>query len=347
MLSDDMGNNLFVYTHGPHKTSLLLNKEFGITNTYGIKKTVRFKPFSTAAVTFLNAHKLKGYDLYFFEGSAPACIAPAVKTKNNQLILKGNDQIIFFMENRSFWSFYFTKIIKLDKYVDGMIAVSEMIKRDYLRHFNMNIEVAEGFIYRDINTLIKLEPNYKERNFIVIGSNPYLKGVDISVKVFLKLKEQKIIEAGTKFYLIGGHLGYLKEKGFSLDDLDRNGIVLVDFTDNIGEYISDSLFQLHLARYEPNSVAIMEGMVAGLIPLVSIKTGNRGFIENINKELIFDTENFEALFENVSTVLSSLSSKSEVLSLSKAFRSAKEIYNMEKGLDRWRKVFVKLTGGKV
>ena len=100
--------------------------------------------FSTAILSFLDSFKLKGYDLYFFEGSASASVCPIVKKKDNKLIIKGNDQIIYLMENKTFWKFYFKKLVRLDRYIDGVIAVSEMIKNDYLKYFNMRIEVAEG-----------------------------------------------------------------------------------------------------------------------------------------------------------------------------------------------------------
>lgn len=118
---------IFVYIHDPHQTSLIIKKDLEITHSFRLKKRFdRFKHLSTAMTIFLDSRKLRGYDLYFFEGSTPACIAPAVKTCNNKLIVKGNDQVTFFMENRSLWKYYFTRVIKLEKYIDGVIAVSNM-----------------------------------------------------------------------------------------------------------------------------------------------------------------------------------------------------------------------------
>lgn len=337
---------LFVYLHGPHKSSLFLTKEFCITESFELKKPKWFKPFSTAVASFFDSFKLKGYDLYFFEGSASASIAPMVKTDENKLIVKGNDQVIFFMETRPFWRFYFKKIINLEKYIDGVIAVSDLIKNDYLKYFDMNIEVAEGFIYRDIDTLRILRPNFKQKNFIMIGSDSYLKGVDYAVKLFVELKENGVIEKNTRFYLIGGHTDFLQRRGFSLDILKTKGVIFVDFTDTIEKYISDSLFQIHLARYEPNSVAVMEGMVAGLIPIVSSKTGNKSFISRINENLILDTNNYSEIYKNTVSIFTDIATDKKLKDLSDAFREAGNIYNKRAGLLRWKRCFERLTENK-
>jgi glycosyltransferase involved in cell wall biosynthesis len=333
-----MAKKIFVFLNGPHSSSLILCDRFGINEIHGLNKPAFLSPLSKVISIFMESFSLRGYDLYFLEGVACGAISPVVSNANNIIVAKGNDHITHFMDMSLLWRLYFKHIAKLDKYITGVIAVSEMVKEDYLRYFDFDIKVAEGFIYRDIEKLSSIRRDEENCNFICIGSNPYLKGVDRSVLLFLNLKEKRIIPNSAKFFLLGRNERFLKQKKLDIAFLENRGVVFVGITDEVEKYFQQSTFQLHLARYEPNAVAIMEGMVSGVIPIISNHTGNRSFIQKIYPGLVLDDSSERSFIDGGTELVRSLISGG-IGRLSDEFRKSKIYYNKQAGLKRWDEAF--------
>jgi glycosyltransferase involved in cell wall biosynthesis len=328
---------LAIYMDVIHPTSKLIAREFGIESFFCYRRSKLLHPYSTTLRAPFLAKNVEGYDIYLLEGLTPAPLLPFIKNQKNQVVVIGNSHELFFIERNWMRRVFFTGLVNLNKYVDHMIAVSKMIKEDFEKYFKFDIKVAELFMHRDYRKLSKLPVNLERRNFIFIGVNPFLKGVDIMVDAFLRLKKKGIIKADTKFYLIGGHENYLERKGYKKEILQRYKIVTLPATPNLEEYLKDSLFQFHLARYEPNAVAIMEGMASGHIPIVSYKTGNKDFIAQINSDLVIDSFDMEEIEKHVKKIVGL--SEEELRNLSLRFRRMSAFYSTEVGLKRWKKTW--------
>lgn len=335
-------SSLMIYMGGLHTSSRLLARELGVKNFFCYGRSRFLHPYSTLLKSPFLSQKIMNHDLYLLEGLAAASLLPFIKSTYNKIIVKGNSQEPFFIENSRMRRLFFTKLVNLDKYVDHMIAVSKMIKEDFEKYFSFDIKIAEGFMYRDYHELTKLNPDFDIKNFIFVGVNPFLKGVDLMVDSFVRLKKRKIVEKNMKFYLVGGHRDYLRKKGYTEEKLKQYGIIPVGKTQNIEKYLEGSLFQFHLARYEPNAVAVMEGMASGHIPIISHKTGNKDFINKIDENLVIDSFDRESIVKSVERIVSY--DKSSLRKLSGEFKRESHIYSTEEGLERWKGVWGKIIG---
>lgn len=280
------------------------------------------------------ARDLTGYDVCFFEGLSCAPLLPSLKKQGICSIAKGNSHEIFFMENRRGWKSAFN-MLNLDKNLHGMIAVSEMIKEDFQRHFNFPIEVAEGFMYRKYEDLAGLKQNLSQRNFLFIGNNnPWIKGLDTMIEIFINLKKERVIPDETLFYIAGSYSDDWVRGIFSPDVVSKSRLVLLGGVENIFPYLKDSFFQFHLARYEPNAVALMEGMAAGLLPLVSEKTGNKSFITTIDPGLIVNAADKREACEKITSILNY--QEKDLFNLKEEFMAKSSRYASEAGISRWK-----------
>lgn len=344
-------NTLLVYKRGRiHSTTLEICKVLGIKNKFEYPSFTLPSFFQNIQllrniITFMSASnvakKIKGQDIYFFEGLSCTGVLPYIKNKDNLIIARGNGQEIFFMEKNPIWKYVYKKVINIDKNLDYMIAASNMIKNDFKKYFNFKIEVAECFMDKDYNALKRIEPYFNSKNFIFIGNNPFLKGLDVMLDVFVDMKKRSILKENIKFYLIGTVDEFLEKKGYTDKILEKYNIIKIGFTQNIEKYLEKSLFQFHLARYEPNAVAVMEGMASGHIPIVSFKTGNKDFISKIDKNLIIHSFDKEKIINKVFEIVNY--DENKIKELSQKFKEESYIYSKEEGLKRWKEVWETIT----
>lgn len=323
-----------VYRNGPHKSTQLLAKKWGIDQFYQMKKYGRIGKLFFFFAEFINTLKLRGSDVYLFEGFSPALFAFLLKRKDNKLIVKANDQLPYqFTKNKLFKHLF--KICRMEHHIDGVIAVSEMIRDDYNELYNFKkIVVCEGFIYRD-SDLLQGEVRDDNKDFIFIGSNGHLKGLDISIKAFLHIRKTLDQFSDSSFYVLGGHKSFLEKENFDIDELENKGVVLVEYTDDIFPYINKARYQLHFARYEPNAVSIMECMTMGVIPVISNKTGNHTFVSAQCKSLVHNPSNENFLDDIIDTF--EIIEKDYSQFKRAIIENSKDHYSLEHGIERWTK----------
>jgi len=332
---------------GGHPTTDLLAKEFGINNEYRYDPLQYLRPYSTFLYAPIASKKIRDYDIYFLESLSPSSLLRFIKNKRNLTVVKENSLSAYFIENRLTWKFVYKYLLDLDNSLDYMIAVSNMVKEDFEKNFRFKIITCEGFTWRDYNELKKINPNFKSKNFIHIGNNGFIKGVDIMIETFINLKKRNIIDKDTKFYIIGKNSDFIKSKGFKKEDLSIYNIIIVERsgfvqkTDSLKHYLSDSLFQFHFARYDPNPGAVMEGMASGHIPIISYKTGTRDFVSKIDKNLVINSFDEEEIGDKVEIIINY--SDEELRKLSQKFKEESHIYSKEEGLKRWKDVWEKIT----
>lgn len=316
MQRNSQGGKL-VYTHGPHRGTLAICDAVGIKDKAQAKLTASIIPRYVGKA-----------DHYLTEG-----IVPLIKgygfASNAPIIVKGNCHYAFYARSSAIRKIALR--LKVGDLSDvNILAVSDMNCRDYLGLGFEKVKTCEGFMYRNIEELLRIKSN--KEHFIFIGENGYLKGLDRSINTFIKLKEQKVIDKHIKFYIVGNHTEYRKSLVFQESDYDLYNIEFTGSVVNIAELLSQCRYQLHLARYEPNAVAIMEGMAAGLTPLVSDETGNAShIIESGFDPVVFSSADNEVNMDAIVNILSS-----NAVDTLKTFSLR---YSLENGKKRWKDTY--------
>jgi len=122
-------------------------------------------------------------------------------------------------------------------------------------------------------------PDHRSSGIAYLGALDERKGVDLSMEAFIEAK-RSVPDA--RFYLIGK--GALKEKYFGVEGAEFPG-----FVPDPGEYFKKCSLFLHLSRFDPYPVSVLEGMAAGLVPVVSEMTGTRELLEPIDPGLVART----------------------------------------------------------
>jgi glycosyltransferase involved in cell wall biosynthesis len=124
-----------------------------------------------------------------------------------------------------------------------------------------------------------IAPDHKSPGIAYLGALDERKGVDLSMEAFIEAKKSV---PDARFFLIGK--GPLKEKYKDVEGAEFPG-----FVPDPGEYFKRCSLFLHLSRFDPYPVSVLEGMAAGLVPVVSEMTGTRELLEPIDAGLVAKT----------------------------------------------------------
>jgi glycosyltransferase involved in cell wall biosynthesis len=129
------------------------------------------------------------------------------------------------------------------------------------------------------STYFGLAPDHGSKAVAYLGALDERKGVDLSMEAFIEARKSV---PDAKFYLIGK--GPLKEKYASVGGAEFPG-----FVPDPGEYFRRCSLFLHMSRFDPYPVSVLEGMAAGLVPVVSEMTGTRELLEPLDPGLVAKT----------------------------------------------------------
>jgi glycosyltransferase involved in cell wall biosynthesis len=151
------------------------------------------------------------------------------------------------------------------------------------------------------HSLSKLKPHFGPFRFVTIANGPggfrvWYKGLDLMLKVMGRLHD-----AGYSFeYTIIGN--------WSDDEITKLYALIpegyrsyVKFTGECKDFsmhLNGASFYLHCARGEAWGISVLEGMAAGLVPIVSDFTGSKEAVEKISPELIVPLDENE-LFNKI------------------------------------------------
>ena len=131
----------------------------------------------------------------------------------------------------------------------------------------------------------RLQPSLDKNNFIFIGYCYSLlqKGADLLVEAFLLICKNNPEATLTV-------IGYGWPEFFGSDrvkELAKSNIFIVGEIYNIDDYLKSAAFYIHPGELEGFGVAILESMLAGLIPIVSDSTGAAEAVSQVSPDLIF------------------------------------------------------------
>lgn len=178
---------------------------------------------------------------------------------------KGNCQFPFVFKQKFYKKFIFT-IARLLNTTDRIriFAVSQKMMFEYKNMKFKNVVVIEGF-YEPLTDKHKgrHEPS-AVLNVVSVGTNEYLKGHDVLISLLEDVS--KITGKTVKLQIVGYEKDSYCMNSFSVDfsRAEREEII---------HYLDEASIMLHLARFEPNSVAVMEALDYGIPVILSNTCG--------------------------------------------------------------------------
>ncbi len=209
----------------------------------------------------------------------PIVIRKAILGKEIILIVRSNDRFFDF----EFFPSY-QKILHrwMSRHIDGVIAVSDMIKGYVEKNSECLCRKVDPFLMKE--SFLEIEPDLLSSNVVSIGTHYPRKGNDILMEVDKKLRQDGF---SGETYILGSKEGipsYIKKY-----EVKEPKFHLIGYTDP-KPYLKKSTFYVHPARFDAAPNSVLEAMAAGLIPIVSENTGNKNMVHKVSPELVLQNE---------------------------------------------------------
>lgn len=276
----------FIAAHGHKVARECANTVCDNMYYMGVSKWISnstLRVLSSYVRAFIYAYRIPEHDIYLAHGS-PGLLCAVIKKK----ILREECKIIMRV-NDSMFSDYKLKGIKkkflrfLYKNVDGVIVISEMIKKDVEKELpNIPIEIVYCCVKDD--DFFKIKPNFINKYILCLGTAPNdRKGTSIQIEVYNMFIPKKIM------FIMGDIKCIQKIKNKYKNIIIKYNFLLFTGKDDPKKYLNNCLFLLHPARFDAGGNVVLEAMAAGVIPIVSYKTGNSEIVKNVDPTLIINT----------------------------------------------------------
>lgn len=179
-------------------------------------------------------------------------------------------------------------------YVDIFVANSTFTSEIFLSNFGekykQKVDVCWPLpninLFSKVHSSLLKHENYNECKHGVricyLGHLSYYDGADLLPKIFINLRRDF---RNILMYVIGtGPLqAELLSVAKSLSEFKVLGYQPINVILNI---FSKCQFFIYPARFKPFGLPVVEAMATGLIPLVTVKTGARDFVEKVNPNLV-------------------------------------------------------------
>lgn len=189
------------------------------------------------------------------------------------------------------------------------------------------------------SVLLKLNPKLENNIFITISTGPngwreYYKGLDLMIDAFAIAFESS---ADIKFIIVGEwDIDVQNKLTNNLKPECRKAIEFVGHTKEIDRYLSEATFYYHTARGDAFPTVVLEGMAAGLIPIVSEWTGSKEVVKDVDQNLILKID--KSIIADKLIDLTSLPINERILLSNKAREKSKQ-FTESWALDHYQKTF--------
>jgi|GEM_PF-2277747 len=211
--------------------------------------------------------------------------------------------------------------LTLLKNVDLVIATSSLMFH-VVRSLSFERQIIICHPIPELSDFLKIEPSLNSNRICFVGSQVYLKGVDLLPEIIAKVR-RKIKEA--EVFVIGKG-GMIRES---------EGVRVFGYIPHEKRLslLSKCLIYLHPARFEAFGSSVVEAMAAGLIPIVTEMTGSKDLVKRVDPSLIVPLD-VDAISMKIVKVLSMDIREKEVLS-----RRAKKV--AEEWSAKTKKIFIR------
>ncbi|NQY74251.1 MAG: glycosyltransferase family 4 protein [Candidatus Margulisbacteria bacterium] len=229
---------------------------------------------------WITAREIPQADIYFVEGGL--CFWPAWFLKKrfptSKIILRAMDPLFYLDPRKKTIATFFYKwrMKQMKACLDGMIAVSEMIKNDALKWISCPIKVVPNFII-DIE---RFKPSHSDsqNTLVFVCERPletgYVKGLDRVIDIFQQVKKKV---PDTELILVGS----------GTENLNYNieGIEYLGYQEIEKVYQRASITILP-ARYDAFPLVVGETILSGVIPIVSDHVGSQALLTQHKDKLV-------------------------------------------------------------
>lgn len=170
------------------------------------------------------------------------------------------------------------------------------------------------------------------RGIVYVGLLNRQKGVDLSVEAFRRVRGKF---GDSRFTLIG--IGPLTGE---IREMRLDGVALPGRVKELRDHFARASVYLHLARFDPSPVSVMEAMAGGLVPVVSRTTGTRDIVERVDASLVVGTPE-----EAAESICALFSSPGRMAELSARCREVVREYSRERSIADFRRAAARLGAG--
>lgn len=172
-------------------------------------------------------------------------------------------------------------------------------------------------------------PDPASKKIAYLGAMDERKGVDLSVRAF---REVRARVPDARLVLIGkGPLAEVFR--------DEPGVELAGFVEEPVEHLRECSLYIHLARFDPYPVSVLEAMAVGLVPVVSEMTGTKELLESIDRHLVAPDPAAAAR-----VIVALMENSKRIRELSLKCREAASCWSRERSIGEFRKAFRELIG---
>jgi glycosyltransferase involved in cell wall biosynthesis len=229
------------------------------------------------------------YDICIAEGTRSLYGALAGQIANNSsLIYLAADHSLYELQQYDGGSRLTNQLISkygmnvmetlFNRYIDGVIAVSEFIA-EYTRNIiNSPIRIAHPYIQPEIYTRLgELTPDLEKNTAVTVGTFSWYKGQDILSEVWELVRDK---HPDAELNLVGAE--YPKEMG------NIPGVNVCGYVNNLPKTLSEAALYVHPARADAFPVSVLEALRVGLPTVSTSTTGNRSVIRNIDPKMVVE-----------------------------------------------------------
>ncbi|MDD5171626.1 MAG: glycosyltransferase family 4 protein [Candidatus ainarchaeum sp.] len=209
------------------------------------------------------------------------------------------------------------------------------------------VEVAEridpgkpiGVVYPFIgddryNALFRMTPNLGSKEITIIGNDDVsCKGIDVAVEAFnIVLEHDKDLALNIVTNI----------DKINIDALDRKKTSRIRYTgivSNVMDILAGTGLYIHPSRGDTFPRASLESMAAGIPSIVSVETGTKEIVENVDAEMVCKGDAEDLAQRMISYLQLSVTEKKK---RSAAFREAAKPFNRKEQLENFEKQFKRL-----
>jgi glycosyltransferase involved in cell wall biosynthesis len=240
--------------------------------------------------------KLKEYDVLIAEGARPLYTGIVSKIRHGTTLIylcadhrfhqlaSGDIQVKSLYSLFKFllgqYGLFGVKMI-MNRYVDGVVAVSEFVA-DFIQPivgYQTPITIAHPFIQEELYEKLGTVTYHPESDIVTtVGYGQRYKGTDLLVSAWKKVHEK---HPEAELHIVG--------KGHPTSYEDTSGVTVMGYLSNISEAYDHANLYVQPSRVDPFPVSVLEALRAGVPTLVTESTGSKSEVQNINTNLVCQT----------------------------------------------------------
>lgn len=284
------------------------------------------------------AFAIPKYKVYFLSGSGGLFIAwikVYIRGEYCKVIVRVNDSL-YSQEQHTKLKWFIIKILHLA--INRCIAVSDTIKDD-IKKVNKDMPVKVFYSPLRNKEFFKINPDFKNRGILCLGTAPRLrKGTDTQLTIYKYFRH--FVGDKNKFYILGPKENVTEQ----VSEVEKNTdfYKYLEFCGNTDPipYMKKSLFLLHPARFDASPNAISECMAAGIIPIVSYRSGRKEMVEKVDKTLVINSLEYKGYVDKLKEL--NKMKTSQLKKLSNKCKLVAKQYDKKYTMKQFKKIFMEL-----